>query len=67
MQRSGSRRSCLSPQIRLPEFSENLEARLILLRRRLDERAMPVALEKAGRGRFRLCVARAVELIEAEA
>lgn len=56
----------LAPQIRLPEFSENLEARLILLRRRLDERAMPVTLEKAGRGRFRLCLARPLELVEAE-
>lgn len=56
----------LSPQIRLPEFSENLEARLILLRRRLNERAMPVTLEKAGRGRFRLCLTRPLQLIEAE-
>lgn len=57
----------LSPQIRLPEFSENLEARLILLRKRLAERCRHIALDKAGRGRIRLVLARPVQLIEAEA
>lgn len=57
----------LSPQIRLPEFSENLEARLILLRRRLAERSPYIGLEKAGRGRFRLVLKRPVELIDVEA
>jgi len=56
----------LAPQIRLPEFSENLEARLILLRRRLDERSQHLSLDKAGRGRFRLALARPVQLVEAE-
>jgi adenylate cyclase len=54
----------LAPQIRLPEFSENLEARLILLRRRLAERSQVLALDKAGRGRFRLNLSRPVQLIE---
>lgn len=57
----------LSPQIRLPEFSENLEARLILLRRRLAERSKHLGLDKAGRGRFRLALDRPVTLIEVEA
>lgn len=57
----------LSPQIRLPEFSENLEARLILLRRRLAERSKYVGLDKAGRGRFRLCLRRPVTLIDDKA
>ncbi|MBL8711011.1 MAG: GAF domain-containing protein [Rhodospirillaceae bacterium] len=57
----------LAPQIRLPEFSENLEARLILLRRRLAERSPHLVIDKAGRGRFRLNLARPVRLIEAEA
>ncbi|WP_374654467.1 GAF domain-containing protein [Dongia sp.] len=56
----------LAPQIRLPEFSENLEARLILLRRRLAERNQHLALDKAGRGRFRLNLGRPVQLVEAE-
>jgi adenylate cyclase len=54
----------LAPQIRLPAFSENLEARLILLRRRLAERSSYLAIEKAGRGRFRLNLSRRVHLVE---
>jgi adenylate cyclase len=52
----------LDPRIRLPELSDNLEARLILLQKRLEERAAGVRLEKAGRGRFRLAVARPIQL-----
>jgi len=52
----------LDPRIRLPELSDNLEARLILLQKRLEERSAGVRLEKAGRGRFRLAVARALKL-----
>ncbi len=54
----------LDPAIRLPDISDNLEARLILLQRRLAERAAFLALEKTGRGRFRFCVRRPVRLIE---
>ena len=35
----------LDPRIRLPELSDNLEARLILLQRRLLERAAPLRIE----------------------
>ncbi len=52
----------LDPRIRLPDLADNLEARLILLQKRLEERAAGVRLEKAGRGRFRLVVTRALEL-----
>ncbi len=54
----------LDPQIRLPDLSDNLEARLILLHRRLAERSGALMLEKTGRGRFRLCVNRPVQLVE---
>ncbi|WP_426662170.1 GAF domain-containing protein [Rhodanobacter aciditrophus] len=54
----------LDPRIRLPELSDNLEARLILLTRRLAERDACIRIEKAGRGRLRLCVLRPLELVE---
>ena len=54
----------LDPHIRLPDLSDNLEARLILLHRRLAERSGALMLEKTGRGRFRLCVNRPVQLVE---
>lgn len=46
----------LDPALRLPEYAENLEARLVLLQRRLCERNAGIAIEKCGRGRFRLVV-----------
>ncbi|HEY5798965.1 MAG TPA: GAF domain-containing protein [Burkholderiaceae bacterium] len=46
----------LDARIRLPDLADNLEARLILLARRLAERSGRVLLVKAGRGRFTLQV-----------
>lgn len=54
----------MDPRIRLPDIDDNLEARLILLQRRLAEFGSIVALEKTGRGRFRLHVHRALQLQE---
>jgi adenylate cyclase len=54
----------LDPALKLPALSENLEARLILLERRLAERTHFLAIEKTGRGRFRLAVRRPVRLVE---
>ncbi len=57
----------LDPRIRLPDIADNLEARLILLQRRLRERNACVQLEKTGRGRLRLRVDRPLQLVEATA
>lgn len=44
----------VDPGLRLPTLSENLDARLILLRRRLMERDGGIQIQKSGRGRVRL-------------
>lgn len=57
----------LDPAIRLPDVSDNLEARLVLLRRRLAEKGPHLRIEKTGRGRFRLVVQRPLALAEVAA
>ena len=54
----------LDPAIRLPDLADNLEARLVLLQRRLTENSPHLRIEKTGRGRFRLRVERPVTLTE---
>jgi len=54
----------LDARLRLPDVRDNLEARLILLGKRLVERNAPVRIEKTGRGRFRICVSCPVQLLD---
>ncbi len=53
----------LDTRIRLPDLSDNLEGRLLLLARRLAERGAGILIEKTGRGRFRLCSERPLKLV----
>ena len=56
----------LDAGIGLPDVVDNLEARLILLERRLAEQGQPIRIEKTGRGRFKLCIGARMELAEAD-
>jgi hypothetical protein len=56
----------LDPRLGLPPNRDNLEARLTLLRKRLEERCPSVSLRSTARGRFELSIARKMELVERE-
>jgi len=46
----------LDAWLKLPDYKDNLEARLLLLSKRLEEKKTPLRLERPGRGRLKLVI-----------
>jgi hypothetical protein len=52
----------LHPWLKLPSYHDNLEARLLMLQRRLQDKSSPLRLERAQRGRMRVDCSATLEL-----
>ena len=53
----------VDPELSLPEIADNLEARLVLLQRRLDDKCSTIKMEKTGRGRFKLVISCTLDIM----
>ena len=57
-----NREAKLDKTLELPEYRDNFESRLILLKRRLEEHDAPIRIHSTGRGRFDVELATTVTL-----
>ena len=57
-----NREARLDPALQMPSFKDNFESRLVLLKRRLEERDFPIRIARPGRGRFEVDVHASLQL-----